>query len=169
MADRPGASSEAARTRMLATRQRDTAAEMALRRELHRRGLRYRVDVAVVSRRRRVDVLFAGAKVAVFVDGCFWHSCPEHRTMPRSNAAWWRAKLAANVERDERSTQELRDAGYVVVRVWEHEDAREAADRVEAIVRERTRASERLEGQRPKSSVSASPAPSPSRSSTGDS
>ncbi len=101
---------------------RDTAPELALRRELWRRGLRYRVDVAPIRGRRRADVVFTRAKVAVYVDGCFWHRCPLHATTPRSNQEWWTAKLDANVARDRATDEELSAAGWTVVRVWEHEE-----------------------------------------------
>lgn len=122
--------------RMARVRRRDTAPELELRSELHRRGLRYRVDrrplKAVPS---RADVVFGPAKVAVYVDGCFWHSCPEHGTMPRSNEAFWRDKLDRNRERDAMANELLGAAGWTVVRVWEHEEVDAAADRVEAAVR----------------------------------
>jgi DNA mismatch endonuclease (patch repair protein) len=117
---------------------RDTKPELALRRELWRRGLRYRVDVAPVrGSRRRADVVFTRAKVAVYVDGCYWHSCPVHATVPKANRDWWEAKLKANVQRDRDTDDRLRDAGWVVARVWEHEAVAEAADRVENVVRGR--------------------------------
>jgi DNA mismatch endonuclease (patch repair protein) len=116
-------------------RRRDTAPERALRSELHRRGLRFRVDRALpVSRRRVADVVFTSARVAVFVDGCFWHGCPEHGTMPRSNRAEWRSKLARNQARDRETDALLVEAGWVVVRVWEHEPVAEAADKVQAVL-----------------------------------
>lgn len=121
---------------MKTQRRRDTAGEVALRRELWRRGLRYRVDYGIVGR-RRVDIAFTRAKVAVFVDGCFWHSCPAHRTTPKANRSWWVEKLSANVERDRATDRELEALGWLVVRVWEHEETIEAADRVERTVRER--------------------------------
>lgn len=114
---------------------RNTTAEVALRRELWRRGLRYRVDHKVVGSRRRADVVFTRARVAVFVDGCFWHRCPIHSTSPKANAQWWAEKLAANVARDRHTDAELRAAGWIVVRVWEHEDPTEAANRIELLVR----------------------------------
>jgi DNA mismatch endonuclease, patch repair protein len=121
---------------MQATRGRDTAPELALRRELHRRGLRYRVDTSVIpGLRRRADIVFVRKRVAVFVDGCFWHGCPEHGTQSRSNAAFWRDKITTNVARDSDTDARLRRAGWTVVRVWEHENAQIAADRVETIVR----------------------------------
>jgi DNA mismatch endonuclease (patch repair protein) len=117
---------------------RDTAPEMALRRALHRRGLRYRVDAAPLpGLRRTADLVFPRERVAVYVDGCFWHACPQHATVPKANRAWWTEKLAANVRRDRDTDDRLERAGWAVVRVWSHEDAGVAADRVEAVVRER--------------------------------
>ena len=133
---RPAASSAVVRKRMRATRRRDTPAEMQLRRGLHRLGLRYRVDARPLgSMRTRADLVFAGARVAVFVDGCFWHSCPAHASVPRTNRDWWLRKLAANRERDERTTRELEEAGWLVLRFWTHEDMDRAAQRVAAAVR----------------------------------
>lgn len=124
--------------RMRRVRRKDTAAELAVRSELHARGLRYFVDRAVLpGRRRRADVVFPRAKVAVFVDGCFWHSCPQHATAPRSNAQWWVDKLRANVERDRRTDADLRAAGWTVIRIWEHESPSSAADRVESALARR--------------------------------
>ncbi|MGM7420847.1 very short patch repair endonuclease [Cellulosimicrobium sp. CpK407] len=122
--------------RMARVRNRDTAAEMAVRRELHRRGRRYVVQRAVLPGRRRADIVFTRAKVAVFIDGCFWHSCPQHATRPKANAAWWAEKLARNVARDRQTDSDLRSAGWRVVRVWEHEPAVIAADIIEAAVTE---------------------------------
>lgn len=117
---------------------RDTKPELALRRELWRRGLRYRVDVAPIGGlRRRADLVFIRSQVAVYVDGCFWHSCPTHATVPKANRDWWVAKLATNVERDRDTDARLAEAGWAAVRMWEHEDVTEAADRVEAVVRGR--------------------------------
>jgi DNA mismatch endonuclease (patch repair protein) len=109
-----------------------TAPELALRSELWRRGRRFRVDFAVVGRRRRVDIAFTRLKVAVFVDGCFWHSCPEHGSLPKNNRDWWRVKLEANTRRDRLTDAVLAEAGWRVVRVWEHEPVTLAADRVES-------------------------------------
>lgn len=121
---------------MSRAKRKDTAPELALRRELHARGLRYRVTFPVPGQRRRtIDVAFTRAKVAVFVDGCFWHGCPEHGTRPRSNSAWWRDKLAANRARDADTDQTLIALGWTVVRAWEHEVPADVADRVEVIVR----------------------------------
>lgn len=129
---------EATRLRMSRQRSRDTGPERALRSLLHRRGLRFRLHQRPLPGvRRQADIVFRGARVAVFVDGCFWHSCPDHATSPRANGAWWRDKLAANVSRDRDTDQRLRDAGWVVVRVWEHEDPAAAAERVGEVVRRR--------------------------------
>ena len=113
---------------------RDTAAEMALRKVLFGRGLRYRVDFRAVGR-RRVDIAFTRRKVAVFVDGCFWHRCPQHGTVLKANRDWWLTKLEANERRDRASDLQLAALGWTVIRVWEHEDVGEAADRIEAVVR----------------------------------
>lgn len=115
---------------------KDTAAELALRRELHRRGLRYRVEHPVPGLpRRRMDIAFTRAKVAVFVDGCFWHACPEHGTNPTRNGGWWAEKLRRNVERDRETDAHLQALGWLVVRVWEHDSATCGADAVEATLR----------------------------------
>jgi DNA mismatch endonuclease, patch repair protein len=117
---------------------RDTLPELALRSELHRRGLRFRVDRAPLpGLRSRADIVFGPARVAVYVDGCFWHSCPEHATQPKANAEWWEQKLKRNRERDAQTNRALRENGWEVVRIWEHEDPVAAADRVELVVRER--------------------------------
>jgi DNA mismatch endonuclease, patch repair protein len=132
----PPASSEVVRRRMQSTRRRDTPKELALRRALHRRGLRYRVDASpMAGMRRRADMVFTTARVAVYVHGCFWHGCPEHATSPKSNAQWWRSKLDANRRRDEDTRRQLEDLGWRVIEVWEHEDSETAADRVMAVVR----------------------------------
>jgi DNA mismatch endonuclease (patch repair protein) len=114
-----------------------TSPERALRTELHRRGRRFRVDFRFDIdglRRRRADIVFTRVKVAVFIDGCFWHRCPEHATFPKANEAWWAAKLAGNVQRDRDTDDKLGDAGWSVIRVWEHEESLSAADRVEAVL-----------------------------------
>lgn len=115
-----------------------TGPEMAIRRELHRRGLRYRVNMPLPQMGRiRPDIVFTRARVAVFVDGCFWHRCPEHGSSPKSNADWWRRKLDTNVRRDRTTDEALAEASWTVLRIWEHEDIATAADRVETIVRSR--------------------------------
>ena len=119
---------------------RDTLPERAIRSELHRRGFRFRVDRAPLpGLRSRADIVFGPARVAVYVDGCFWHSCPEHATEPKANAEWWEQKLRRNRERDAATNRALRENGWEVVRIWEHEDPVAAADRVEALLKKRDR------------------------------
>lgn len=116
-------------------RSRDTAAELALRRRLHSRGLRYRVHRRPIRAiRREADIVFGPARVAVFVDGCFWHGCPDHATWPRSNADWWREKIERNRQRDVDTDRLLAEAGWLSVRVWEHEDPDKAAQRLATVV-----------------------------------
>jgi DNA mismatch endonuclease (patch repair protein) len=112
---------------MQVTRRRDTPGELALRSALRALGLRYRVDLALPGTRRRADVAFVGAKVAVFVDGCFWHGCPEHGTWPKANAGWWREKIEGNVSRDRDTDLKLSAAGWRVLRFWEHDNPQVAA------------------------------------------
>lgn len=129
---------DATRARMSRQRSRDTDPERALRSSLHRRGLRYRLHRRPVpGLRRQADIVFGPARVAVFVDGCFWHCCPDHATSPKANGAWWATKLAANVARDRDTDERLAAAGWTVLRVWEHEDPTEAAARIAELVRSR--------------------------------
>jgi len=124
--------------RMQQNRRRDSRPEMALRSELHRRGLRFRVDhpVRAGGRLVRPDIVFTRARISVFVDGCFWHCCPEHGSKPRANTDYWGPKLARNVARDHVVDAALNDAGWVVIRAWEHELAPAVADRVERVYRQ---------------------------------
>jgi DNA mismatch endonuclease (patch repair protein) len=133
----PPASSPDVSARMSRARRRDTAPEVAIRGEAHRRGLRYRVDAPLPGLpRRRADMVFPRRHVAVFVDGCFWHSCPVHATTPTANREWWTAKLARNEERDRHTDEHLRGLGWTVLRFWEHEDPVAAVDVIERTVRE---------------------------------
>ncbi|MFV8160539.1 very short patch repair endonuclease [Mycobacterium sp. 134] len=118
------ASSPAVRASMRGNRSRDTKPELAVRKLVHRAGLRYRVDRAPLDthRRHRADLVFTRAKVAVFVDGCYWHGCPEHHRLPAVNTDYWEAKVAGNRDRDARVSALLTDAGWTVMRFWEHED-----------------------------------------------
>ena len=110
-------------------RRRDTAPEIALRRELHRAGLRFRVDHPLPGmQRRRGDVVFTRARLVVFVDGCFWHACPEHATTPATRKQWWSEKLRRNVDRDRDTDRGLAEQGWAVLRFWEHDDPVECAD-----------------------------------------
>lgn len=127
------ATSNATRRTMRANRRRDTAPELALRRALHSRGYRYRVDYRPIPHlQRRADLVFTAQRVAVFVDGCFWHSCPEHGTLPKSNADYWIPKLTRNVERDRETDALLAESGWRVIRIWEHEPVAEAFNRIVA-------------------------------------
>lgn len=121
---------------MRANRRRDTKPELAVRKLVHAAGLRYRVDFAPLTdhRRLRADLVFTKAKVAVFVDGCFWHGCPDHHTVAKTNAEFWASKVSGNRARDERVTALLVDADWLVLRFWEHEDpARVVTSIVEAV------------------------------------
>ena len=111
---------------------RDTAPELALRRELHALGLRFLVDTspAGTSRRRRSDVVLRGSRIAISVHGCFWHRCPEHFSAPKANAEWWQAKFDSIVARDADTERQLRVAGWLPVVVWQHEDMAVAAERI---------------------------------------
>jgi DNA mismatch endonuclease (patch repair protein) len=134
----PPASSDDALRRMKLQQRRDTKPEMALRRELHRRGFRYRVDVSpVAGLRRRADIIFTSARVAVFVHGCFWHGCPDHGTKPKANAEWWAEKLERNISRDVDTRQQVEAAGWAVVEMWEHEDPIDVADKLALLIRSR--------------------------------
>lgn len=113
---------------MQATPRRDTPCELAIRSAVHRMGLRFRVDWPLPGTRRRADLAFTAVKLAVFVDGCFWHGCPLHSTWPKANAAWWREKLSANVARDRDTDEKIKALGWTVLRFWEHDDPGRAAE-----------------------------------------
>ena len=134
------ASSEATRRTMLGNRSRDTAPEVALRRLLHAQGLRYRIAARPLpSVRRTADLVFRPSKVAVFVDGCFWHRCPVHGTSPKANSDYWLPKLERNVQRDRETDDLLKKAGWLSIRIWEHEDLEAAAtNHAEAVRTRRT-------------------------------
>ncbi|WP_353809615.1 very short patch repair endonuclease [Agromyces sp. SYSU T00194] len=120
---------------MRGNKRRDTSLEVAVRRELHRRGFRYRVDVAPLATvRSRADIVFRGARVAVYLDGCFWHGCPVHATSPKRNASYWVPKLQRNRERDSQVNGALRAAGWTVLRFWEHEPPGDIAQRIATVV-----------------------------------
>lgn len=123
--------------RMRGNRRRDTRPERALRSALHARGLRFRKDLPIRAGGRlvRPDIIFTRAKLTIFVDGCYWHACPEHGTEPRRNSAYWSRKLKGNVDRDRAVNTALCSAGWLVMRVWEHEDPEDAASRIVATLR----------------------------------
>nr|WP_139981489.1 very short patch repair endonuclease [Nocardioides litoris] len=123
---------------MRGIRRFDTRPELLVRSELHRRGLRFRVHLPVPpAPRRTIDVALTRARIAVFVDGCFWHSCPEHLHLPSNNRDWWHWKLGTVTARDRDTDGLLRAAGWSVVRLWEHDDVESAGARVEELWRRR--------------------------------
>ncbi|WP_302621172.1 very short patch repair endonuclease [Tsukamurella pulmonis] len=130
------ASSDGVRRSMESNRRRDTGPELALRRAAHGLGLRYFVDRAPLRTlaRRRADLVFPRLKVAVYLDGCFWHGCPEHHSVSKTNAEFWATKVAKNRARDEDTNRRLEEAGWTVIRVWEHEDPAVAAEEIKAVV-----------------------------------
>jgi DNA mismatch endonuclease (patch repair protein) len=130
------ASSPGRRRNMQANRSRDTKPELAVRRLLHARGLRYRVNYRPVKGlRRTADIVFTRQRVAVFIDGCYWHSCPEHGSQPAVNADYWTPKLQRNRERDEDTSTRLRAEGWTVLRFWEHDDVSAVAAQVSSAAR----------------------------------
>ena len=139
MSEESWASSPATRKSMQANRSRDTGPELALRRALHALGLRYRVCARPIPEvRRTADVVFLSARVAVEVRGCFWHGCPDHYRAPSTNMAYWSEKVQRNQRRDEDTAKQLREAGWILEVVWEHEDMVAASYRVAIIVRQRS-------------------------------
>ncbi|MDP0398839.1 very short patch repair endonuclease [Tsukamurella strandjordii] len=130
------AASAGVRRSMKSNRRRDTRPELALRREVHRLGLRYFVDRAPLRHlaRRRADLVFPRLKVAVYLDGCFWHGCPEHHSVSKTNADFWAMKVEKNRARDADTNRWLKEAGWTVLRVWEHEDPSVAAASIKHVV-----------------------------------
>ncbi|MDZ5622049.1 very short patch repair endonuclease [Nocardioides sp. HM23] len=126
------ATSDRARATMRANRSTNTMPELAIRQILHRHGLRYRVNVRPIRAvRRSADVVFTKQRLAVFVDGCFWHGCPQHYVAPKQNVDYWSEKVRRNRERDAETTRLLEEAGWHVLRVWEHEAPAASAQRIE--------------------------------------
>lgn len=147
MSEGSWATSAATRRSMQGNRSRDTGPEMLLRRLLHAKGLRYRVAARPLPEvARTADLVFRPARVAVFVDGCFWHRCPDHGTTPKSNADYWLPKLERNVARDRETDALLVQAGWRVIRIWEHEDPGKAARSVAGIIRRRLSARPSVNG-----------------------
>jgi DNA mismatch endonuclease (patch repair protein) len=131
---------EERRVIMRANRRRDTTPELALRQALHRAGLRFRVDFPIrppSGRTVRPDIVFPARRIAVYVDGCFWHGCPIHGTRATTNRAYWDEKIETNKARDTRTTAALEADGWTVLRFWEHDDPDDAAELVEAAIRAR--------------------------------
>ncbi|MFC9096944.1 very short patch repair endonuclease [Streptomyces sp. NPDC057072] len=135
------------RKRMSLQRSRNTQVEVVLRRRLHASGLRFRIHRRPVKGlKREADIVFGPVRVAVFVDGCFWHGCPEHATWPKNNPDFWRNKIEGNRARDSDTDARLAAEGWLAVRVWEHEDPVTAAERIRAVVLDR-RAGGKTSGQ----------------------
>jgi DNA mismatch endonuclease, patch repair protein len=129
------ASSAAVRAVMQGNKGRDTKPELALRSAVHALGLRYRVGLRPVPQiRRTADIVFTRAKVAVFLDGCFWHGCPDHHRPAKKNSEFWDAKIKGTIARDANTDGRLSDEGWRVIRIWEHEDPATAATRIKCIV-----------------------------------
>jgi DNA mismatch endonuclease, patch repair protein len=123
---------------MQSNKGRDTKPEVALRSAVHALGLRYRVSARPVKQlRRTADLVFTRAKVAVFLDGCFWHGCPQHHTVAATNAEFWADKVEINRARDHDTDRRLLEAGWMTVRIWEHEVPNEAALRIRDVVLKR--------------------------------
>ncbi|GAA1930817.1 very short patch repair endonuclease [Streptomyces sodiiphilus] len=134
----PDPSSPGVSARMSRQANRNTTPELAVRRLLHAAGYRYRLHHPVPGMpRRSIDIAFPGPRVAVFLDGCFWHGCPEHATHPKANSEWWRTKLDRNISRDLETTENLVAAGWTVLRFWEHEVPEDVAAQVARTVTER--------------------------------
>ena len=114
---------------------KDSKPEIKLRKALYSEGLRYRIHRKDLP--GKPDISFGPAKVAVFVDGCYWHNCPEHGTIPKNNREWWQDKFRRNRERDRRNDTKLLEMGWLPVHIWEHEDPNEAAVRIKKLTRER--------------------------------
>lgn len=139
------ASSVGRRHNMQANRSRDTRPELALRRLVHASGLRYRGNFAPLpGLRRTADLVFTRQRIAVFIDGCFWHGCLDHKHEIRQNGEYWTEKLRSNVERDADTNWRLKTAGWTVLRFWEHEDSVEVSTKISGTVRERLDESRRL-------------------------
>lgn len=131
------ASSSAVRRSMQGNRSRDTSPELAVRSLLHARGWRYRVSRRPIRAvRRTADLVFGPARVAVFVDGCFWHGCPDHFVPPKTNPGYWNEKIGGNRRRDAETDRLLREHGWLPLRFWEHEEPEAVADIVAQAVRE---------------------------------
>lgn len=135
MAPDSWASSANVRKSMQSNRSRDTQPELAVRRLLHARGLRYRVNARPLKDvRRTADIVFGPSQVAVFIDGCFWHACPDHYAEPKSNVDFWKPKISGNAQRDLETNDRLRAEGWTVLRFWTHETAADIAQVIESEV-----------------------------------
>jgi DNA mismatch endonuclease, patch repair protein len=161
----PAPADAATSKRMSRNRKRDTRPERAVRSALHARGLRFRVDHRLVLEELAVrpDIVFTRARLAVFIDGCFWHACPEHGTAPARNVEYWTPKLRRNVERDRRVDRALAAAGWTVLRAWEHEALDSVVHRVLAALDAAAQASASAPTSSTASTITASSALTSSR------
>ncbi|MFF9779010.1 very short patch repair endonuclease [Streptomyces sp. NPDC013978] len=140
------ASSAARRRNMQAIRSRDTTPERLIRQLVHAKGLRYRVAAKPLpGLRRTADMVFRPTRVAVFIDGCYWHGCPAHYVPPKTNAGYWSDKVARNMARDRDTDQRLAEAGWTVLRFWEHEPPSECAAQIAAEVESRRHSTRKAE------------------------
>lgn len=137
--NKPAASSQSVSARMSSQATKNTQIEILIRRALFALGLRYRIHQSLLKgSRREVDIVFPKARVAIFVDGCYWHCCPEHGSIPRANRQWWEEKLNSNKQRDRDTNERLEQDGWRVIRVWEHEDPVDAARAIAEVVTSRS-------------------------------
>jgi DNA mismatch endonuclease, patch repair protein len=135
MSWRPPAKSSQVSDEMRRMPEQSTGLEMSLRRALFKKGLRYRVKYPVPgASRRSIDIAFPGKKVAVFLDGCFWHGCSEHRTIPKHNYEWWKSKIEENRSRDQSTNGLLHTAGWIVLRFWEHDSIGKMVEDIHRLV-----------------------------------
>lgn len=132
----PEASTAAVSQRMASQRERNTRPELDLRRALYRLGYRYRIHRRIPGTRREIDIAFPGPRIAVFVDGCYWHGCPRHGTLPHANRGWWANKLRMNQDRDRDTDLRLEELGWTSVRIWEHVELTEAVHTVRSLLEE---------------------------------
>lgn len=135
-ASRPLPKSEVVSAQLSRMPSHSTQPELALRRALHAAGLRFRVNARDLP--GRPDLVLSRARLAIFIDGCFWHACPEHGVMPKSNGEWWRAKLAGNTERDSRKDRQLEELGWIPLHFWEHQPVNLISDIVIEMWKART-------------------------------
>lgn len=135
MTKRPKPISESVSRAMHSMPEHSTGPEMAVRRMLHQRGLRYRVQYPVPGvPRRTIDIAFPGRKIAVFIDGCFWHGCSDHRNIPAHNRDWWQNKIIQNRSRDKDTDEKLRNAGWLVFRYWEHDSVERIVSEIHEVI-----------------------------------
>jgi DNA mismatch endonuclease (patch repair protein) len=143
------ASTPAVRRVMQGNKSRDTKPEVAVRSAVHALGMRYRVSARPLrDLRRTADLVFRNARVAVFVDGCFWHGCPQHHAPPKTNADYWATKIRGNKTRDENTTERLRQEGWTVLRFWSHEEPLSVAKQIAGVVATNRRAASRSQEAR---------------------